>query len=158
MNDHTSLSSILSTFRVSKFIECSDLKQIIFDVLHSPWSSVLDQIVHGIQSLKYLSPVLGFWIQFGPQVFHYHRVVIPKKNRIRKYLRDILVPIVGVISEDLQLWVWYVPVLIRGTFLEHFLILIWIVNLIFTIEDLVTGSYYILLATLYIEFIIQYNY
>ena len=51
-----------------------------------------------MESLKFASPVLIFTVQFGPQVFHDDLIVIPVE---------------GVVGEDLKLGVGDVPVFIR---------------------------------------------
>lgn len=56
---HTSLASILSVFGVGKVLQCSYLKEVIFDLLYAPRSTVFDQVLHGVQCLVDAPPLLG---------------------------------------------------------------------------------------------------
>lgn len=77
--------------------------KIVFDFLDHARRPVLAEIVHAVEGLENAAPLLGFGLDFAPEVFHDHCVVLP---------------VVGVVCQHLQLAIRNIPVLVRGRLLE----------------------------------------
>ena len=99
----TSLSTICSVFIEREVLKTSDFIQIIFNLLNNSWCTILHQVVHRIKSLEDTTPFFRFGLDLLPKVLHDHRVIFP---------------VVCMVSKDLKFWVWNVPVLVRGCFIE----------------------------------------
>ena len=95
---------VLAIFGVAEVNKLANFEEIVFDVLHAARRPVLDKVVHHIQSLKDAAVFFGLAAKFGPQVLHYRVVVLP---------------VVGVVSQNLQLCVADRPVLITRGFFEN---------------------------------------
>jgi len=63
-----------------KVLECSDLVEVILDILDYSRSPVLHEIVHDMKCLGDTTPLLGFALKLFPQMLHYHLVVLPKRK------------------------------------------------------------------------------
>jgi hypothetical protein len=95
----TTLTALLSIFFVGEVIKISDLEQVIFDVLNTSGRSIFDKIIHNIERFKNTAPIFGFFAQLIPQMLHDNVVVVP---------------VVRVVSNNLQLAICNVPVITRG--------------------------------------------
>jgi hypothetical protein len=115
------LSFIISIFLVREILQRADFEHIVLHILDNSGSSILDEVVHAVEGLEDSSPLLLAAREFGPEVLHDHVVVIPIDTTYKKQGINYL-PVVGVVSEDLQLRVGDVPVLIGGSFSEDFLV------------------------------------
>ena len=100
----TSLTSIHSIFIEAEILQSPNLIQVILDLLHDPRCSILAQVVHAAQCLENAAPLLWLALHFAPQVLHDHLIILP---------------VVGVVSQHLQLRVCNVPVFIRSCLIQN---------------------------------------
>lgn len=83
------------------------LIQIVFDVLDDARGPIFDQIIHSAECFEDTLPLFGLGLHLGPQVLH---------NDV------IVVPVVGVVGQNLQLAIRNVPVFIRSRFFQNRLV------------------------------------
>lgn len=104
----TALASLLAIVVVAEVGESTDLEQVVLDVLHHTRGAILHEVVHDGESLEDAPPVLGLALDFLPHMLHDHVVVVP---------------VVGVVGQNLQFAVANGPVLIAGALRENLAIL-----------------------------------
>lgn len=73
------LSSLLDAIGlfVNEILKCSELVEIIFNILYDTRCPILDQVVHDVECLGNSPPLLGFGLEPLPKVLHDDLVVLP---------------------------------------------------------------------------------
>ena len=59
-------------------LECSNLVEIVLDILDYSRGPILHEIVHDMKCLGDTAPLLWFALKLFPQMLHDHLVVLPK--------------------------------------------------------------------------------
>ena len=88
-------------------MQAPDLVQVVFDVLDDSWGTILDEVVHGTECFEDSAPLLRLALDLLPKMLHDNVIVLP---------------VVGVVGEDLKLGVRDVPILVGSSFVEDFLV------------------------------------
>ena len=96
-------------------LERTNLVEVILEILNDSGRAILDQVVHDVDGFGNATPLLGLQSQLLPQMLHDDLVVLP---------------VVGVIREQLQLRVGNVPWIFRGTLHEDGAVLYLLIHLI----------------------------
>lgn len=103
----TSLAAFNSALQVGKIKEASNLVHIILQVLDHSRCTVFNQVVHTVKRLEDTPPLLWLTVHGLPEMLADD---------------DVVLPVVGVVSQHLELAVRDVPVLVRSGLLEDLLV------------------------------------
>lgn len=151
------MASVNAVLIEGEVLEVAHLEQVILDLLNAPRRTVLNQVLHRVQSLVDSAPLSRVRLQLLPQVSHYLGAL---RSKIKGHYYAIILlhlPVERVVCQYLELGVGNVPVLIGGALLEDLLIFDHVVDLVFTTQNIFLGALfpYMPEAMLTIEFSIS---
>ena len=96
-------------------LEGSNLVEVILEILNNSGRAVLDQVVHDVDGFGDAAPLFGLQSELLPEVLHDDLVVLP---------------VVGMVSQQLQLGIGDVPRILRGALHEYCAVLNLFIHLV----------------------------